>query len=160
MNKKIAISYPDGSAERVIAHAVWQESRGRNPSMNFVTETDPRKALALAYFIVDRVVLTALETSYGLKIANTHSWDKMSNDELKVAIRAIIQTSSSKREINRRVRRELDYPHNLKLDIKIPTDETGRRVRELARGSGGLIMTNGAMVMGTICSRDNTDIDL
>lgn len=37
-----------GTPERVVAHAAWQRSRGRQPSMFFMNEANPRKALALA----------------------------------------------------------------------------------------------------------------
>lgn len=49
-NTKNFRNYPVGSAEYVIAHARYQQSRKRNPSMSFMGIKDPRKALDFAKF--------------------------------------------------------------------------------------------------------------
>ena len=36
------------SASHVVAHAIWQRSRGRQPSMSYRDELNPRQALANA----------------------------------------------------------------------------------------------------------------
>ena len=41
-------SFPSGSSAQVLAHAAYQRSRGRQPSMTYKSERNPHKALALA----------------------------------------------------------------------------------------------------------------
>lgn len=48
MKKSGIFKFPEGSAERVIAHARFQRSRGRNLSMSFGREKNPLKALKAA----------------------------------------------------------------------------------------------------------------
>jgi hypothetical protein len=48
MKKSGIFEFPEGSAERVIAHARFQQSRGRNLSMSFGREKNPLKALKAA----------------------------------------------------------------------------------------------------------------
>lgn len=48
MKKRDVDKFETGTPERVVAHAAWQRSRGRQPSMFFMNEANPRKALALA----------------------------------------------------------------------------------------------------------------
>lgn len=50
--KKAEITHPRGTAEFVIEHARWQQSRGRNPSEPFKHIRDPRKAFELASRVV------------------------------------------------------------------------------------------------------------
>jgi len=38
-------------AEYVLMHALWQKSRGRNPSVSFMGERNPRKALGVAWMV-------------------------------------------------------------------------------------------------------------
>ena len=160
MNKSAVFSHPEGSAERVVAHATWQRSRGRNPSMGFIIESNPRKALGLANSILRRDEWESVATLIGEAIVEAYSWDEMSDDQLKLAVRAIIKTSSSENEITCRVRDELDYPYDLSLFIEMPTDETGREARELVRGLGGLTTANGAMVIGEMSAKGGGVVSL
>ncbi len=45
---KIFRNYPFKSAEYVVLHAQWAKQRGKNPSLTFLFEKDPRRALTLA----------------------------------------------------------------------------------------------------------------
>lgn len=49
MKKKNALkSFTQGSAEFVVAHGLWQKSRGRNPSLAFGSLLNPRLAFSAA----------------------------------------------------------------------------------------------------------------
>ncbi len=54
MKKSVLSQHEQASAEQVVAHAAWQRSRGRNPSMSFMEQHNPRKALLLASSVVHR----------------------------------------------------------------------------------------------------------
>ena len=51
MKKGQVLAHESGTAARVIAHAAWQRSRGRKPSMPFLAQNNPRKALQAAKII-------------------------------------------------------------------------------------------------------------
>lgn len=153
--KKSALSqHKEGSAERIVAHAVWQRSRGRNPSMSFVGERNPLKALALANSILHVAQHTALVDLIGSVVVGHKSYEDMTDSEIKVAVRRIIRSSSSEDEVHRRVRDELSYPYSVALHTTVPEDATGKEARELVRGLGGLIMANGAMTMAMMHGHD------
>lgn len=63
MKKSIVRVHPVGSAEYVVAHARWQRSRGRKPSLPFLSCRDPRKALKGAE-ILAYLLKTASESYY------------------------------------------------------------------------------------------------
>ena len=48
MNKSEIYKYPPNSAEYVVIHARYQRSRGRNPSLPFMSILNPTRALSLA----------------------------------------------------------------------------------------------------------------
>lgn len=155
--KKSAISeYSKGSAEQVIAHAAWQHSRGRNPSMPFLGESNPIKALALATSVIERVELGKMVAEIGAIITRKKSYYEMDDVEIKAAVRHIISSSSSEAEVEKRLRDEIDYPYDIAMYTTIPDDATGREARELVRGLGGLVMKNGAMVMAMMHGHDGT----
>ena len=72
---------------------------------------------------------------------------EMINAELEVAVKQIIQTSSSEDEVKKRLASELQYPYSIAITSHIPTDGVGQSARAIAQGLGGLTMKNGAMVM-------------
>lgn len=153
---------PLGSAELVIAHAKWRRQRGRRPSMPFINERDPRKALRLAQTVIKAdshaAQLDLLASRY-VKDRGKNFRD-MTNAELKSAVRHIIRTSVSEEEVRQRVRDELGYSYTLALHTSIPDDTTGREARELVRGLGGLVMKNGAMAMAMMRGRDGKTISI
>ncbi|MBN1585678.1 hypothetical protein JW899_04940 [Candidatus Uhrbacteria bacterium] len=53
MKKKQVERYPSWSAEYILAHAEWQKSRGRKPSMPYQGIRNPKKALILALKIAE-----------------------------------------------------------------------------------------------------------
>lgn len=148
MKKSVLSQYLQGSAERVVAHAAWQRSRGRNPSMSFVGQDNPHKALALAYSVIYTAQRTNLLDSIVAAMVPHKSYAEMMDFEIEVVARHIITTSFSEAEVQQRLRDELDYPYgDIDLNTIIPNDATGMEARELLRGLGGLVMKNGAMVM-------------
>lgn len=52
MNKR-GITHERGTAEYVVQHAAWQESRGRKPSQAFMEEKNPRDALQRAEHLTE-----------------------------------------------------------------------------------------------------------
>jgi len=154
MRKSDLSKCAQGSAEHVVAHAAWQRSRGRNPSMSFVGERNPRKALELTRSVIRMAEHTKFTNSIGAIIVRHKSYDNMTDAEIKVAVRHIISSSSSEAEVRERIRDELGYPYDIVLDTSIPDDAVGREARELVRGLGGLVMQNGAMAMAMIHGHD------
>jgi len=78
----------------------------------------------------------------------------MTNDEIKQAVQQIITNSSSDEEIKQRLCDELGYPYVAAITSYKPIDQTGREVRAIAAGIGGLIRKDGAMVMVMMHGRD------
>jgi hypothetical protein len=152
-SKTFVSSFPVGSAQYVIAHAAWQRSRGRSPSEPFLTERNPRKALKTALSFhgthTRQTTLDALCGTVGSVISRRKSYREMDKQELKIAIRGIVASSSSREEILRRLQDEIGCPEeNVMLDVSdVPTDRTGIEARELVRALSGLVTKHGAMVM-------------
>lgn len=137
---------PIGSAELVIAHAAWRRQRGRRPSMSFINERDPRKALKFAQAVVNADQWSKKIAGIGKIFAEGRSFETMDKLMLEVAIRHIVTTSSSEHEALARVQNELGLPpENFSISSFLPDDTPGREMRELVRGLGGLIMKNGAV---------------
>lgn len=149
--KKASLSqFPAGSAELVIAHAVYQRSRGRNPSMPFITEFNPQKALQLANSVVAGANVGRYKATLGTIAMKFHpSFEVMTDLEFEAAVRAIVADSSSPEEIRRRVR-SLGYEDEINLLVHVPTDEVGLQAREIVRSLGAPITKDGGMVMMTI----------
>ena len=154
MKKSVLSQHEQGSAEQIVVHAAWQRSRGRNPSMSFVGERNPRKALSLANSVIRAAQRTKLIDSIGAVVVRRKSYHDMTDVELKVAARHIISSSSSEGEVQQRLHDELGYPYSIALHTSIPDDATGREARELVRGLGGLVMKNGAMAMAMMHGHD------
>ena len=160
MRKSVISKHTQGSAEEVVAHAKWRHSRGRNPSMSFVGERNPRKALSLAEAVIAGAKHADFISKLGeLAIRHKSSYAEMTDAEIEAAARYIITSSSSATEAQQRLRDELGYPYGIALHITLPDDATGREARELMRGLGGLVMKNGAMAMAMMHGHDGT-IDL
>ncbi len=159
--KKYALSqHAQGSAEEVVAHAKWCHSRGRNPSMPFVGQRNPRKALSVAEAVIAGAKHADFIGQLGELVARHKSYDEMTDVEIEVAARHIISSSSSEAEVQQRLRDELGYPYgDIALRTTIPDDATGREVRELVRGLGGLVMKSGAMAMAMMHGHEDI-IDL
>jgi hypothetical protein len=153
MSKPTFRQYDLGSAERVIAHAAWQRSRGRGPSMTFITEHNPRQALRLARAVVANAKLTDLVIASPVR---RRSFAEMTDTEIKIAVAQVIRTSNSADEVKQRLRAEYGSDRGISLHVHQPTDEVGRQARELCRGLGGLTLANGAMVMAMLHGHNNT----
>lgn len=146
-----------GSAEQVVAHAAWQRSRGRNPSMFFLGQRNPRKALALACSVIRTITQTELLNTLGAIVMSYKSYHNMTDLEIEAAARHIVNSSSSEDEAQQRLRDELGYPYgDIQLCTTMPKDATGREARELVRGLGGLVMKNGALAMAILEGHERT----
>ena len=156
MKKSKVYLHEVGSAERVVAHAAWQRSRGRKPSMSFIGEKNPLRALVLATSVVERSKFSGLLVSVGARFVRGRTYEEMNDDEIKIAAAAIICTSSSEEEVHRRMVEEIEYPYGVTLTTSVPDDEIGREARELFRGSGGMVMKNGAMAMAMLHGHNGT----
>ena len=153
MKRRAIFAHPEGSAELVLAHARYQRTRGRNPSMSYVGQRNPAKALELARVIVENDKWGQIRTVIRTELAKRVPLQSMTRVHLEAAVRSIVVTSSSEEEVHRRLKAELSYHDEICLHTSVPTDETGREARELVRGLGGLVMKNGAMA--SVMLRDN-----
>jgi len=155
MKKSILLRNYVGSAEMVVAHAAWQRSRGRRPSMSFVGIHNPKRALTFAVSVIDSAKWNKLAHSLVPEIIGNRTYYDMTDLEIKIAAEHIVRTSSSEDEAQKRISEELRYPFgNIQLDIKIPDNAVDREARELVRALGGLIMKNGAMAMAMMHGHD------
>lgn len=106
MKKKQVNALAQGSPEYVIAHASWRRKRGRQPSVAYLKERNPRKALALAkqvIALVKKVVHVAEK-----------QWNVISNNTVIAQI-------------------HLDYNDQISKVVMMTNDEQLRRsVKELA----------------------------
>ena len=137
-----------GSAAYVVAHARWQQSRGRRPSMPYLAENNPRKALAAA-----RAFLSAINNRQRLidllpRLGTTtpELAQQMGPGEIKVHVRRIVADSSSELELRHRLENELDISDAL-IVWHMPSDQTGIEARDIGIALGGLVSKSGAMVM-------------
>lgn len=154
--KKSFRKFPVGSAEYVLAHAAWRRSRGRKPSMGYLTERNPTKALKLAKLMSgahkNEVFKDQICQIVGPVLVVKKTYLKMDELERTAALRALVSTSSSKEEIEQRLESELHVSAGLyMLSVSEPaTDPTGVEAVDLVRALGGLITKNNLMVMLTI----------
>ena len=146
MKRSDLLKLPVGSAQLVVAHAEWRRQRGHRPSMSFVNERDPKKALKFAQVVIKADQWSREVAGIGKIFAEKRSFESMDELMLKVVLRHIVITSSSEEEILARVQKELGMsPEFISVDAFLPDDNAGREIRELVRGLGGLIMKNGAV---------------
>lgn len=74
-------------------------------------------------------------------------WPNISDNDLKLAARQILVTSTDENEFKRRLRDELCYPYEVAITSHMPTDQVGFEARAIVRALGGPMLKNGAMVM-------------
>ena len=74
----------------------------------------------------------------------------MTDDEIKIAVRGIITSSSSEDEVHQRIKDELGYSGRISLTTTIPDNEKLRQERSLVVSIGGMVMKNGAMAMAML----------
>lgn len=147
MKKSVPSQLEDGTAEKVVAHAAWQRSRGRNPSMAFLTQRNPHKALEAADLMIRSAQRNQALCSVGAFLTPHKSYSDMTDAEVKVAAKYIVSSSFSEEEAQQRLCDELGYPYSARIHTSIPEDSTGREARVLVQALGGLVMKNGAMAM-------------
>ena len=151
--KKAFRQFAVGTAAYVVAHAEYMASLGRNPSVKFLTNNNPRKALVSARAILESQNWQGLVTDTANQIAPGllgKPFDSMKPVEVEIVLRHIVATSSSEEEILKRIKGELGCPYTPSLSFKQPKDRVEREACELVKALGGLITKNGAMVMMTI----------
>ena len=64
-------------------------------------------------------------------------WRTLTNRELAQAIRRIVNTSSSKEEVNRRAKDELDYPYSIDVSYSEPNSRGDRMSMFMAHAKDG-----------------------
>ena len=146
MKRSDLCKLPPGSAELVIAHAVWRRQRGLGPSMPYINERDPRKALKFAQSVVRASEWSRDVAGIGKIFAEKRSFESMDEVMLEVALRHIVTSSSSEEEVLNRAQNDLGIPPEyFSISSFLPEDQAGREIREFVRGLGGLVMKNGAV---------------
>ena len=149
MNKQTCLAgLEPGTAAYVIAHARWQRSRGRGPSMKFLAQRNPRKALAAAVLLAGEVGHKQRLTAMLPRMPKTTPDQAMTMDieTLQIHVRRIVAGAKTKDEISSGFERELGI-YGAAIAWHEPTDQTGREARELVTALGGLVSGSGAMVM-------------
>jgi hypothetical protein len=145
MKKAQILQCPIGSAKRVIAHAKLQRSRGRQPSMPYLTEKNPRLALQLAMKIDQAHKQQNIRAKLEAMVP-TRTFQEMSDAEFEIALKKIIRSSTTKEEMKAKAK-EIGYPYGLSLNIDQPIDKVGHEAAEIVSALGGLTTKTGAMVM-------------
>lgn len=161
--KKTFLKHKPGTAAFVVQHGLYMASRGKNPSMTFLTETNPRQALELAKVILESQEWRELVNEVASLIVPSHikkPFNEMGTQEIEIALRHIVTTSSSEEEIRRRIKDELKCPGHPTLHIDQPKDQVGEEARELVKALGGLVTKTGAMVMIMIHGPDGEVISV
>lgn len=136
-----------GSAAYVVAHARWRRSRGRGPSMSYLTERNPRKALASAQAILVKIGRRQKreEILQYLPPTTPKETAMMDHVEIEAHIRRIVIQCMSGAELAQRLFDELGLGE-VSIKWYVPVDQTGVEARDLASAFGGLVSKSGALV--------------
>jgi hypothetical protein len=78
--------------------------------------------------------------------------DELSIDEIKAALRYIIETSDTEDEIKRRIKEEFHYPYEPSLNSLAALTALEGQAKMLCQAMGGLTMKNGTLVQLMIWS--------
>jgi len=81
----------------------------------------------------------------------------MSNDEIATVVGEIINTSYSGDEVRRRIRDELNHPHEIALMVYPCNSPTEREAWKL---EGGFVMGSGELITGMMHGNNHWIIDL
>ncbi len=87
-------------------------------------------------------------------------WTTIPDEGIKMALHAIVRTSTSDEEIRRRIANELLYPHEVAIVSHLPTDRVGRQALIIVAALGGPIRADGAMVMVMVRGPRGNAIDI
>lgn len=79
-------------------------------------------------------------------------YNNLTNDEIKAALRYIIQTSGTEDEIRRRVKEEFHYPFTPSLHSLTALSAAAGEAKLICQVMGGLTMNNGILVQLMIWS--------
>jgi hypothetical protein len=165
MTKKYYLAYPVGSAARVIAHAQYRASRGKKPSMAYLTETNPRKALEAAHRIEGAIVDNDHKEFFARKKADSiiiqkRPYDQLTPGEAGLAMRRIIVNSSDSAEVARRFRDELGCPYTPCMNVMEMKSSTSHEARDLCLALGGVALKTGQPIMLMVHGPDGETIVL
>ena len=155
MTKQDLCRHEEETAERVIAHAQRQRARGRNPSMTYLGEGNPRRALVLAKLALVQINSIKALAEIGKQTLSLAKYPGMTDWEILSSVVYITSTSSSKEELLRRLKEELEYPHEVMTRVLLPKNQAGKTTREILRGIGGVIMADGSMSRVKIKGHNN-----
>jgi len=151
--KKTFQKFEIGTAERVVYHAQYKASRGKGPSMSFLSERNPRKALASAKLFLDRKVvcdnISILLESFGsaiLQDPNRPDYDEMTESQIIAAARHIISTSENEEEVKRRMVEELGCHGEPHTNVLTAINRIGAEVKELCLALGGVTLKTGELI--------------
>ena len=147
--KKAGLSvYPLGTANYVIAHARYQRSRGRKPSMSFMTERNPAKALRMAEKFLgwadDRAVYQEAACEILRAVDPAYLAEDLAADEIERLAVMVICDSGTENEVVRRLEQLGCIDVNVTSDM--PDDKAGQEAAELVRALGGPVLKSGALV--------------
>ncbi len=148
--KKTFRQFEHGTAAYVIAHAKWMTSRGRNPSMQFLTEKNPCKALASAKVICNSVeqyqYVGGIVASQGEQILKQgRPYNDFDENEVTAVARHIVTTSESEEQLKERLETSLGCSMVMVSVLRALT-QLGREAKELCLAMGGLTMKDGSLV--------------
>lgn len=159
-------------AQVVIDHARHKRRRGRGPSMSFMGEYNPRKALALAERFTRSEVLnssacqkqaalyarlTGLAARAVPHLTSGKRWVKMNEAERKMTIIGIVADVGTEAELRERLAVVgVDVTDDLYISwhVSEPGNVVGHEARLLTQALGGLVSKSGALVSIMIDGED------
>jgi len=85
-------------------------------------------------------------------VESGRSYNELSDEEIKAALRYIIETSETEDEITRRVKEEFRYPYEPSLNSLTALTALAGEAKMLCQAMGGLMMKCGTLVQLMIFS--------
>lgn len=162
MRKKFS-QFAPGTAAFVIQHASYKASRGRNPSQQFLTERNPRKALESARKIASVIESNAhvgkIMAKVGRFVLDSPTkppYDQMSELEAQAAVRHIVASSSTEQEVQRRIKSELGCPHDIMTHVLRELSRIADEAKELCLAMGGVTLKTGELIQVMFGSPDGS----
>ena len=162
--KKTFRQFEPGSSAYVIAHGLYMASRGKNPSVAFLTEKNPRKALVSAKDVASVTKqyqhVGGIFASLGAQILKQHKpYHELEKVEVEAAARHIITTSGTEEEVVSRLENELGCKQPMVSVLRALTKLAGE-AKELCLALGGLTMKDGSLIQVMFYGPDNEFISL
>lgn len=151
--KKAFKKFQVGTAAYVVAHGLWQQSHGKNPSETFLTNKNPREAFNTAKNILSAVESYAsvggLMASVGQSILSSPTklpYDQMTKPEILAAVRHIVASSSTEKEVQERIKTELGCPYGVMTHVLHSLSRIAGEAKELCLAMGGVTLKTGELI--------------